>query len=412
MPHQTSQTTHSCVPGVSPKREDRADSAVPGLALRVQLSGHAAWRVRKRSPSGAIVAVTICTDGAMPLAEVRAIARDLLVRIARGERPDQDLREARQREEQRRTAVRRAAVTVGVAWVAFDSMQDGVYQPKSVSLHQSLWRRHLAQVESKRIGAITTADAIALHQQVGRDAGHPTANRMRALGCALWAYAIRQLGADCGNPWREVPKHREAPRTRVLTADEARRLWLATAVVEPRMGVLLRVLILSGARRGSVQSMRWEDVDLERAVWAIPRERFKGGRAVVLPLSIVLVDVLRRWKQIAPVSDWVFPSRWRDSFVGDVRDVWAKACLHADIRAAHPHDVRRTFASTLAAAGVPLLSISRLLGHTSTRTTEAVYARIGVESLREHALRAADLFPVALPELISIDDDDLVMPLT
>lgn len=367
------------------------DGTLSGLYAEVTPTGHRSWGFARRAPDGGQVRMRIGPVGAITEVDARNIAHDWNARIARGERPDQDMQAARRREAQRREEQRLKSITVGHAWDSFDNMQDGRYRPKSTASATSLWACHLSALCDRPIADVTVADCVALHAEVGRLVGQPTANRMRSLGCAIWRHATLHLGQQ-GNPWREVPLFRESPRTRVLTMDEVRRLLMSLNVLEPRIAALFRMLFLTGARRGSVQSMSWSDIDLERAVWTIPASVSKSGRAVVLPLSPAAVAVLRERRQyVSADCDWVFASRWRDGYVGDVRKAWMKVCTAADISNAHLHDIRRSYATVLATAGVPLLAISRLLGHANTRTTEAVYAVLGIDALRAPCVQASQL---------------------
>ncbi|RXJ75072.1 hypothetical protein CRV03_14035, partial [Arcobacter sp. F155] len=75
--------------------------------------------------------------------------------------------------------------------------------------------------------------------------------------------------AKASNPVRGIPRYRETPKERFLTAEEFKRLGAALDDLE-RQGIesiyalaAFRLLILTGARRGEIQTLKWEHVQLE-----------------------------------------------------------------------------------------------------------------------------------------------------
>lgn len=72
----------------------------------------------------------------------------------------------------------------------------------------------------------------------------------------------------------------------------------------------LEALILTAARSGEVRLARWSEVDLDNALWSIPAERMKMGKAHAVPLSAAALDVFRRASALKlPCSDLVFPGQ-------------------------------------------------------------------------------------------------------
>ena len=61
----------------------------------------------------------------------------------------------------------------------------------------------------------------------------------------------------------------------------------------------LEFLILCASRSGEVLGARWEELDLDRAIWSIPKERMKAGREHRVPMSGRVVEILR---EMAPLS--------------------------------------------------------------------------------------------------------------
>jgi integrase len=142
-----------------------------------------------------------------------------------------------------------------------------------------------------------------------------------------------------------------------------------------------KLLIYTGQRRSNVAGMRWADVDLERGTWTISAGDFKTGVVHAVPLIPAAVEVLEQRTR----GEWVFPA---DSKKGHLVEphFWAVE-LRAKMKELGVdkswtiHDLRRTTAATLNAAGVPLPTIAKVLGHANVNTTP-IYARAGLAEAR------------------------------
>ena len=200
-----------------------------------------------------------------------------------------------------------------------------------------------------------------------------------ALGLAI-EWGLRPGPNPAGNPGMT----REEPRQRFLTETEARALMRALDAEPDRDGAAaVALLLLTGARRSEVLDARWQHVDIERRLLAVPRS--KSGRARYLSLSDAALAVLASLPR-PPGSPFLFPSpRRQDRPREGLRSVWARAKraagLDGDIRL---HDLRHTFASLLANRGHSLYEIGQLLGHTQLATTQR-YAHLTQRTLIDAA---------------------------
>jgi integrase len=150
----------------------------------------------------------------------------------------------------------------------------------------------------------------------------------------------------------------EEARDRVLSTEEIARVWPVLENVGP-IGHAMRLLFYTGARRGEVLSMRWDELDLAEGLWRVPLARTKNKQPHVVPLSRPALAVLERFEGR---SDWVFASPTRRG------PIWSPQKAAERIRAKSRvdfriHDIRRTVATSLAAAGTPSAVVSAILGH-------------------------------------------------
>lgn len=180
-----------------------------------------------------------------------------------------------------------------------------------------------------------------------------------------------------------VPKFESGyvPRTTYLTADEFvalvdHLLPPAPAHAKPktiakrealkhRRALYCLLISLASPRRGELEALDWEHVDLDRNVLRIPKGKTFGRPIAIHP-------VLRPWLEAMHLGSGPVVEPW--SNVG--RDLPAAAKRAGIKKHITPNDLRRTFASWLVQEGVSLYVVSRLLGHSSTRMVELVYGQL------------------------------------
>lgn len=185
--------------------------------------------------------------------------------------------------------------------------------------------------------------------------------------------AIRTVGL----PWdpRIMPalgRYYE-PRDRWLTMDEYRRLY---AALPAHRRDYLTAWVYTGLDEGVLYRLAPEHVDLARGqLWA-PDEKTEA-RARWIPLHPEALEVMARRSRAVGPEGLLF-ERWGNSW----RDLRA-ACKRAGVAPASAKDLRRTFCSWMAQAGVPMKACAELMGHSSLRMVEQVYARLGVDVLHD-----------------------------
>src|SRR5262249_52668115 len=100
------------------------------------------------------------------------------------------------------------------------------------------------------------------------------------------------------------PPHPEVKRDRVLSDEEIRHLLLALEAEQSIFGPLLLILLLTGQRRAEVAGMLWSelrDLDKENALWEIPGSRTKNKQTHLVPLSPLVLAVIRRVPRVSPL---------------------------------------------------------------------------------------------------------------
>jgi integrase len=245
-----------------------------------------------------------------------------------------------------------------------------------------------------KVAAVEFEDIERLHRHVSKRAP-VRANRMHGMLTKAFALAIRwKLRAD--NPCRGVERNQEYRRQRYLTVDELARLTKALKEdADQQAADIFRLLLLTGARRGEVLGATWNQFDLTAGVWTRPAAATKQRAEHRVPLSAPARQLLARLHTHSDGSPWLFPGR-RDQHRRDLKYPWRRICGAAGISGVRIHDLRHSYASHLASAGIGLHVIGALLGHSNPTTTHR-YAHLLDDPLRAATERVSAIITGKAP---------------
>lgn len=205
-----------------------------------------------------------------------------------------------------------------------------------------------------------------------------TVNRELALMKHAFNMARREWEWVKDNPVSMVSMEKEPPpRDRWLTREEEAMLLAWSP------GWLHRMIVFSvetGLRRGELVNLKWSDVQMQVRVIVVFGSKTKERRSV--PLSQRAFQVLQNLRKQEETGEFVFVHTENMQVnVQTLRTAFDVALKRSEIKDFHWHDLRHTFASRLAQAGVDPYTIQRLMGHKSFVTTQR-YAHHYVDSLR------------------------------
>jgi integrase len=219
-----------------------------------------------------------------------------------------------------------------------------------------------------------------------------TANRYVALLSKMFSLAeswgVRERHT---NPCLDIQKYREERRERFLSKEELERLGQTLrsaecSTINPHSISIIHLLMLTGARKGEIIGLRWEEVDLERGL--LQKVDSKTGRKAI-PISRVTVEILAALPRLAG-NPFVFPAARGDGHFQGLTKDWLVIRQLAAIPEVRLHDLRHTFASISVASGTSLPVLGRILGHASSLTTER-YAHLADNPVRTAVNQASEL---------------------
>ena len=274
--------------------------------------------------------------------------------------------------------------------------------------HRSRWRRSLEihafpHIGDKPIAEVSTADVLALLSPVWTEK-RDMAGRVRQRLERIFDWAILYGYRETANPAskhlltalpRKAPPVRHMPSLPYAEVPAAiRAIELSTA--RPLTRLCFRFMVLTAARPGEARGARWDEIDLDAAVWTVPAERMEMNKPHRVPLSAQAVQILQDARDVLDRGDYssimgrstsglVFPSS-RDKAITDVAPLQVLKRLNI---AAVPHGFCSSFRDWCAENEVPRDYAEASLSHTlGQNRVEAAYFRTDLLEQRRSLMQA------------------------
>lgn len=362
-----------------------------GLYLKVKPNGVKAWRYRfelvregKRLESvfalGDYVSAPAGeTTGA---AKARRNGGRLTLAEARGERAKaralvkQGINPAHNRQLERIQREHESATTfeaVAREWLTLRDWED-VTKAKRLNM--------LKRVVFPAIGRLAVRDVTPAHildvlTTAASKNGPTVAAEAKRTMSGVFELAVATLRADTDPvyPVRKALPPNKTQHKRALTGEEVGQLLRDIAAYDRNFLTVtaFRLMWLTLARPSEVMGARWEEMDLDAAIWRIPAERMKNRKEHVMPLPRQAVDLLRNIQGMTGNRDHVFPHR------DDQTRPMSENTLRSALKSLgwsgkfSPHATRVTGSTRLNELGFPADWIERQLAHTDQNAVRRTY---------------------------------------
>ncbi len=236
--------------------------------------------------------------------------------------------------------------------------------------------RHLGEMSPSDINQRVIDSYIATRLNEGVTLSTACSEVNKLSSALLWLGIVQHI---------RLPKSRQR-RSRTLAADEIACLLSVSC---PRLRTFIQIAIATGARLSAICELTWDRVDFEQGIIDFnsphPRADQRKRRAIV-PISDRLQGILlarreeTRGERVVGLGS---------GFVGTLfRSARKQAGLGPDVT---PHTLRHTAASHMIRQRIPLIEVSKMLGHSSVRITEEVYIHVLPHDLRQAANALSNL---------------------
>ncbi|GMN12558.1 MAG: tyrosine-type recombinase/integrase [Qipengyuania citrea] len=362
-----------------------SDAVVPGLRVRIGVSGSRTFIIRKRI-GGRVKTITLGRySPRFSLAVARKKARTILSDIEAGGDPSSNV-STRKRQASGRT--------VRTMWPDYRLAKS---DRRSIKEIERIFNRHILPHFGDRMAeTITRAEITQFIDEIARNSPVMARNVLSHLS-SFYGWALPRLDALPGNPCRDAGRP-PAPkaRDRVLNDTELGILWNLLDEEPAPFGPAIKLLILTGQRRGEVFEADRSEFDLEEKLWTIPANRAKNGVAHLVPLSDEAAKIVES-QTAKDDSEKLFPARGNGANgASGFSKTMSRLRPALEEAIAQPvprwtlHDLRRTLATGLQRLGVRLEVTEAVLNHVSGSRAGivGVYQRHDYFSEKREALDA------------------------
>jgi integrase len=392
------------------------DSGASGLAVRAtpatskKPNGFRAF-IFQAKLSGKVIRLTLGDVEIWGIKEAGKEARRLKMLIDRGIDPRQEKQDRVDAGEAKRQESRRQDVTVSEVWAAYVEERSPKWGEHHRHDHEiAIQPGGRPITRGGRLGRNKTVPG-ALFPLMGLKLSELTPERVkswlkkenidRPTTTAKAFRLLRTFVGWCGehpdyqgivNPEVCTQKRvrQEVAKSNAKAGDTMQREQLAAwfqavrAIGNPVSSAYLQAVLLTGARRDEVLSLKWSDVDFTWHSLTIP-DKVAGLRVIPLPpyLASLLAGLPRRQDKEGKPIPWVFSSVTAVSGrIQDPRLQLDKACIVAGIPKVTIHGLRRTFKNMAEWAELPAGVTAQLMGHKPSAIAERHYTSRPLDLLR------------------------------
>jgi integrase len=359
--------TKSAIDGLTSSKSDVVywDAGYPGFGVKVTPKGRKVFIVLYRTGGAGsrLRKYTIGPYGRVTLHQARVAAQKVFAAKLEGRDPAAEKR-----------AAKRRVVADRIEDLLESFIAQRLSQNRSGSEIARLLRREVGQTWGGRsVHEFSKRDVVELITAIEQRGAPVAANKLLKTVKTFLRWCVGRAILD-QSPAEGVPlPTKEVARDRVLDDDELARVILAARQMGGPYGGLVELLALTGQRREEVAGLQWEELDLARRLWALPRSRTKNAKAHLVHLSEQSMAVLTRAEGPGP---YVFSLLGTKPFQEFSR---AKRRLDelSGVTGWRLHDLRRTCVSGMARLGIAPHIADKILNHQAGTISgvAAVYQR-------------------------------------
>lgn len=201
----------------------------------------------------------------------------------------------------------------------------------------------------------------------GRTRKPASVNRELAILSGIFRMAVdyHEIKYNPCRKMESLPENNQ--RTRHLSFEEEDRLFAKLTGEREYLRPLVTVAIYAGPRRGELLNLRWLNVDFGLNLINFTETKTNRDRSV--PMEPIVREALLELSEQAGNAEFVFTNPDTGTRFTDIKKSFSAACREAGITNFTFHDLRHTFGTRLADAGVDVVKIKELMGHASIVTT-------------------------------------------
>jgi integrase len=314
-----------------------SDTVVPGLKFRIRKEGARVFLFQRRF-AGQNPKIMIGDAAAWGLEPARRKAREISVQMDNGVDP---------RVAKAASIEASKTVFAGVMADYLEARQRDM-KPRSFEECKRHLEKHWAPFHKLAIAGIERATVAGRLRELIKENGERAARNARSTLSAMYVWAIGEGFCEHNPVVGTNRPGNDDERERALTDAELVKVWKAAP--DNHYGAIIRLLIVTGARKGEIAGMLWSEIDRDAKVLRLNGERTKNNRAFAIPLSDLAMKIIdgvdeRDGRDLVfgngtgGYSGWSHSKAAFDEIV-KLKDEWRL------------HDLRRTFRTGLGRLGI------------------------------------------------------------
>lgn len=360
-----------------------------GLYIEVLPGGSKVWRYSYRLGSKR-PKVTIGPYPQISISDARDRHETMRAMVAKGVDPSEEKKEAAREAEAEagRSLTFEAFAKTWVAETLFYRSES--YRMQCIRFFDSYIN---PKIGAMLLGDVKPRDVLAIME--AQKATPTTADRCRSIVQQVYNFAIRKLLVD-SNPAVAVRGAVVVPKKkhhRHLNEKELGAFW--RELDRQRQATLITVfasklLMLTMLRKTELRLAKWEEFDLDAAIWDVPWQRMKMRKPHRVYLSRQAIELLRFLHKVTGHGEYVFPTRYLEGQGRPISDVTLNHMfkrLDFGVPEFSPHGTRGTAATLLRENGFDRDVVERLLSHEERNPVVAAYTHAQHAEERRRALQ-------------------------
>ena len=241
---------------------------------------------------------------------------------------------------------------------------------KTIATHRTaldVWRR--SELGDKLLAQITAGDIAAVRDQMAQQFKNVSVNRYVVALSAVLSMAEEREWIVI-NPCRKLRKLPDDSKREVyLNAEQRETLLRACARRSTELYLLVLAALETGARRGELESLTWDDVDFVEQTISFHETKNGDTRTIPLPAA------LRGYLELASRGGDKTPFRRLS------QHDWNATRNDCSLSHVRFHDLRHTFATIKVREGHSVRVIAQMLGHRDLNQMMR-YAHVSVSDMR------------------------------
>jgi integrase len=325
-----------------------SDAVVPGLKLRIRAAGARGFLFQRRF-AGQNPKIMIGDAAAWSLEAARRRAREISVQMDNGIDPRAE----------KTTRLEASKTTFASVMKDYLETRQRDMRPRSFVGCKHHLEKLWSPLHKLPVAGITRASVAARLRELAKENGPVAADRARSTLSAMLAWAIGEGLLENNVVVGTNKASSDQERERTLTDNELVKIW--EKLPDNDYGTIIRLLVLTGARREEIGGMGWSEIDRKEKVLKLPAQRTKNNRAFVIPLSALGMQII----------DGIGVRDGRDLVFGTGTGgfggwSYSKLALDQAVALKEPwvlHDLRRTVRTGLGRLGIAPHIAEAVLNH-------------------------------------------------